>query len=276
MPGVLLAVRRVGSRALAGRRAGPAALVIRAATAARPWYREVAYRRRRVPPRLAQDARLDEHVGALGAPSDAAGRDDACRLRRRPSRRLRHRRAEPDPRRSLLRGELMSLYVDPPAQGAGVGTALLAAAEGALREAGYTQAVVDVLDATDAARAFYERFGWQRDDAVHHRKALCGSVLVAVTDHAAEECFRQRVDRGAGWSTSPRSSNVCPGRTPPDASPRSRHRARPARAARSTFATSPTAPSSTSAAKRAQSCSLLYAWKVEGGDGACRAGSPTR
>ena len=57
-------------------------------------------------------------------------------------------------------GELMSLYVDPPAQGAGVGTALLAAAEDALREAGYTQAVVDVLDATDAARAFYERFGW--------------------------------------------------------------------------------------------------------------------
>ena len=66
-------------------------------------------------------------------------------------------------------GELMALYVDPPAQGAGLGSALLAAAEDALRAAGYAQAVACVLDADDAARCFYERHGWHHDgQPAHH------------------------------------------------------------------------------------------------------------
>jgi GNAT superfamily N-acetyltransferase len=50
---------------------------------------------------------------------------------------------------ALSGGELQAIYVDPPAQGAGVGSALLRAAEDALREA------------NGLARAFYERHGWE-------------------------------------------------------------------------------------------------------------------
>ncbi|MCW3041624.1 MAG: family N-acetyltransferase [Solirubrobacterales bacterium] len=57
-------------------------------------------------------------------------------------------------------GELVALYVDPPAQGAGVGTALLAEAEQALRAAGRHQAVLRTLEGNGLARTFYERHGW--------------------------------------------------------------------------------------------------------------------
>jgi len=79
-------------------------------------------------------------------------------------------------------GELMALYVDPPAQGAGLGRALLAAAEDALRADGYAGAVACVMEANDAARVFYEKHGWHHDGqpahpdrwapCVHHRKRL--------------------------------------------------------------------------------------------------------
>ena len=59
---------------------------------------------------------------------------------------------------ALVEGpELTALYVDPPAQGAGVGSALLAEAQAAgARE-------LRVLDANGLAREFYAARGW-RDD----------------------------------------------------------------------------------------------------------------
>lgn len=58
------------------------------------------------------------------------------------------------------RGELMALYVDPIAQGAGVGGALLTAATGRLEADGYAEAVLWVFAANEHARAVYERRGW--------------------------------------------------------------------------------------------------------------------
>ncbi|HVL95055.1 MAG TPA: GNAT family N-acetyltransferase [Solirubrobacteraceae bacterium] len=60
-------------------------------------------------------------------------------------------------------GALRALYVDPPAQGAGVGRALLAAAEGYLRERGFRRAELWVFERNEHARAFYERHGWRLD-----------------------------------------------------------------------------------------------------------------
>lgn len=57
-------------------------------------------------------------------------------------------------------GELIGLYVDPPAQGAGVGGALLTAAEDRLRSAGHLEAVLWVFEANEHARHVYERRGW--------------------------------------------------------------------------------------------------------------------
>ena len=62
-------------------------------------------------------------------------------------------------------GELYALYVDPPAQGAGVGRALLAEAVGRLAADGCTRATLWTFAANDQALAFYERFGWRHDDA---------------------------------------------------------------------------------------------------------------
>jgi GNAT superfamily N-acetyltransferase len=57
--------------------------------------------------------------------------------------------------------ELRAIYVDPPAQGAGVGTALLAAAIDALRAGGHDEAFLWTFEANGLARAFYERHGWE-------------------------------------------------------------------------------------------------------------------
>jgi len=56
--------------------------------------------------------------------------------------------------------ELRAVYVDPPAQGAGVGSALLDAAVEALRAAGHREAFLWTFEANGLARAFYERHGW--------------------------------------------------------------------------------------------------------------------
>jgi ribosomal protein S18 acetylase RimI-like enzyme len=79
-------------------------------------------------------------------------------------------------------GELMAVYVDPPAQGAGVGGALLTAAEARLEALGYAEAVLSVFARNDHARHVYERRGWtldpggEHDDlwapAVRYRRAL--------------------------------------------------------------------------------------------------------
>lgn len=60
-------------------------------------------------------------------------------------------------------GMVHALYVDPPAQGAGVGTQLLARGEARLRELGYGHATLWVFAENGLARAFYERHGWAVD-----------------------------------------------------------------------------------------------------------------
>jgi GNAT superfamily N-acetyltransferase len=57
-------------------------------------------------------------------------------------------------------GALRSLYVDPPAQGAGVGTALLGAAEQHLREVGFRAGRLWTFVDNHGARAFYVARGW--------------------------------------------------------------------------------------------------------------------
>jgi ribosomal protein S18 acetylase RimI-like enzyme len=69
-------------------------------------------------------------------------------------------RAEPEPEL----GELYAIYVDPPAQGAGVGSALLDDAEARLRLRGCTRAVLCVFEANGLARAFYAARGWRSEE----------------------------------------------------------------------------------------------------------------
>lgn len=60
-------------------------------------------------------------------------------------------------------GEIALVYVDPPAQGAGAGSALLAEGERRLREDGFAEATLWVFAANGLARRFYERRGWAPD-----------------------------------------------------------------------------------------------------------------
>lgn len=61
---------------------------------------------------------------------------------------------------------VLTLYVDPPAQGAGIGTALLAAAEDALRQSGVREATLEVFEANGHGRSFYEARGWVHEEGV--------------------------------------------------------------------------------------------------------------
>jgi ribosomal protein S18 acetylase RimI-like enzyme len=63
------------------------------------------------------------------------------------------------------RGELHVLNVHPDAWGRGVGAALLAAGTEVLTAAGFDEAVLWVHPDNRRARRFYERAGWQPDDA---------------------------------------------------------------------------------------------------------------
>jgi ribosomal protein S18 acetylase RimI-like enzyme len=62
-------------------------------------------------------------------------------------------------------GEILTLYLDPPAFGSGGADLLMSAALVALRAAAYTTATLWVLDTNARARRFYERRGWQPDGA---------------------------------------------------------------------------------------------------------------
>jgi GNAT superfamily N-acetyltransferase len=57
-------------------------------------------------------------------------------------------------------GELYGLYVDPPAQNAGVGRALLRHAEADLRGRGFIEATLWVFEENLRGRRFYEGAGW--------------------------------------------------------------------------------------------------------------------
>ncbi|MGM7698845.1 GNAT family N-acetyltransferase [Microbacterium sp. A84] len=60
-------------------------------------------------------------------------------------------------------GELWGIYAHPDSWSTGVGRALLAAVEDALREDGHRSAYLWVLDGNDRAADFYERHGWTED-----------------------------------------------------------------------------------------------------------------
>jgi lincosamide nucleotidyltransferase A/C/D/E len=64
---------------------------------------------------------------------------------------------------SSCTAELNAVYVDPHAQGTGVGRRLNDAALVAAREMGYTDVRLHVIELNRAGQRFWERLGWQRD-----------------------------------------------------------------------------------------------------------------
>ena len=74
-------------------------------------------------------------------------------------------------------GELYAINVRPDAWGSGVGTSLLHAATSALRDVGFTEAILWVLPGNTRARRFYESHGWH-DDQVQ-RDAEAHDIVVA-------------------------------------------------------------------------------------------------
>jgi ribosomal protein S18 acetylase RimI-like enzyme len=65
------------------------------------------------------------------------------------------------------RGHLSNLFVDPPHWGAGIGRSLLAEAERAMRERGWSSAELSTQVGNARARRMYERAGW-RDTGGRH------------------------------------------------------------------------------------------------------------
>ena len=75
-------------------------------------------------------------------------------------------------------GLLFLMYVAPERWGSGCGRALMTASEAALRELGYEQAVLWVLEANTRARHFYEAAGWRPEGT--RRTSDYGVPLVAL------------------------------------------------------------------------------------------------
>jgi GNAT superfamily N-acetyltransferase len=61
------------------------------------------------------------------------------------------------------RGELYAIYVEPARWGEGLGGKLIGAAEEALRDGGFSEAILWVLEENPRARRFYEASGWRAD-----------------------------------------------------------------------------------------------------------------
>lgn len=66
-------------------------------------------------------------------------------------------------RETAERGQVFAVYTLEDAWGAGVGHALMVAAEEHLRGAGFAEAVLWVLEGNERAARFYERHGWHED-----------------------------------------------------------------------------------------------------------------
>lgn len=84
-------------------------------------------------------------------------------------------------------GQIFAIYVVPAHWSTGVGHVLLTAAEDHLPTAGYTRAVLWVLDGNERAARFYERHGWLEDGATLVEDRLVGGAAA----HALHE--RRRV-----------------------------------------------------------------------------------
>jgi RimJ/RimL family protein N-acetyltransferase len=60
-------------------------------------------------------------------------------------------------------GELFAIYVHPRSWGTGAGRALIERGDAFLRESGFDQAVLWVLEGNERAERFYRAAGWSRD-----------------------------------------------------------------------------------------------------------------
>ena len=60
-------------------------------------------------------------------------------------------------------GELWAIYVHPTTWSRGTGRALIEASEQSLRDSGFTQALLWVLEGNERAERFYRAAGWTRD-----------------------------------------------------------------------------------------------------------------
>lgn len=67
---------------------------------------------------------------------------------------------------SAREGEIYAIYVDPRRWRGGLGSELLAAAERALTDEGFEDAILWVLEGNKRGRAFYEDQGWRADGAL--------------------------------------------------------------------------------------------------------------
>ena len=84
----------------------------------------------------------------------------------------------PDPD-DLAVGLVFLMYVRPDAWGSGAGDALMAAVMRSLRDGGFREAVLWVLEANSRARRFYERSGWTREGS-HRYDDYGGAQLPAL------------------------------------------------------------------------------------------------
>ena len=63
----------------------------------------------------------------------------------------------------IVIGELAAIYLPPEVWGSGVGRRLMLAAVNVLRDAGFAEAILWVLEGNERAQRFYEIGGWQLD-----------------------------------------------------------------------------------------------------------------
>jgi GNAT superfamily N-acetyltransferase len=75
--------------------------------------------------------------------------------------------------------DVQAIYLDPDAIGQGIGRRLFAAVVGDIRERGFTEATLWVLDTNERARRFYEAVGWRTDGATKLEERA-GGVLSEV------------------------------------------------------------------------------------------------
>jgi ribosomal protein S18 acetylase RimI-like enzyme len=66
--------------------------------------------------------------------------------------------------------ELYAIYIEPELFGTGVGRALMDAALQRMRELGYREATLWVLDGNERAERFYRIAGWRREDAIQEEQ----------------------------------------------------------------------------------------------------------
>lgn len=108
-------------------------------------------------------------------------------------------------------GEICAIYVDPAAQGMGIGRALLDAGMRGLAARGFAEAILWVFEANTPARGFYERMGWTPDGASKPFE-IGGAAPIEIR-------YRRRVgqlapgDRRFAMSTGPPVSPSGSGRT---------------------------------------------------------------